>query len=179
MGRRCIFRFSLPSRLNYGDSVSFYSLDDLMSKSGALSHVPIIPAIPAQGALTVNTTRVQRRGVVGSDPIQTALKVGLVFIFGSSSAFIFIFLFAFVFHCLSPRGRCLLTSTEKRIGDGSRSWILSSSRDRKPGLFWGRLLTPTRLPLHYIYSVADTTSIQQQATETSYKAISGASRPSF
>jgi len=47
-------------------------------------------------------------------------------------------------------------------------------------LFWGiRLLTPTRLPLHYIYSVADTTSIQQQATETSYKAISGASRLSF
>ena len=74
--------------------MSFYSLDDLMSKSGALSHVLIIPAIPAQGALTVNTTRVQRRGVVGSDPIQAALKVGLVFIF----VFIFVFLFAFVFH---------------------------------------------------------------------------------
>ena len=78
--------------------MSFYSLDDLISKSGALSHVPIIPAIPAQGALTVNTTRVQRRGVVGSDPIQAALKVGLVFIFVFISVFIFVFLFAFVFH---------------------------------------------------------------------------------
>ena len=74
---------------------------------------------------------------------------------------------------IPTQGALSVSSVRGRgVGSGpTRGWLASSRLQRqKAGIVLGQKLSPhrTRLP-HYIYSVADSTSIQEQAIETSNK----------